>query len=319
MSTQQKRFDLQNQNLIVDMLKTNKKIIVSTWCTDDWQEGFGIDPLKKTFKYFHPDIDFEVVGTQKTEDILNNFSYIKEIMYDEDMPWFRRGKIAHWIQAPSVYHLKDEYDMIVHIDADSVVLGDLSEIFQSKEDVIGVKNTSPLGTWGCNPGSDRIHPFTGQVVGNHDFPNVGMWAINNMEFIDDWIEYNKNILTNPSIPIGFRLRDALGDENDTFSWLFHSGKYSTKMMDKNPAISGYYGCSVSWGTETNWDTWKSFYVKDNKVYFMDPTTNKETQIKLLHLGGGGADIKVKTPFMNMLKERLSSEVFEFIEEIVKND
>jgi hypothetical protein len=305
------------------MLKTNKKIIVSTWCTDDWQEGFGIDPLKKTFKYFHPDIDFEVVGTQKTEDILNNFSYIKEIMYDEDMPWFRRGKIAHWIQAPSVYHLKDEYDMIVHIDADSVVLGDLSDIFESDEDVISVKNTTPIGTWGCNPASDRINPFAdssfSKIIDKHDMVNVGMWAVNNIFFIDDWINLNKTVLTNPRVPIPYRLVEGMGDENDTFSWLFSSGKYRTKMIDRNPCDSGYYGCSVSWGTETHWDNWKSFYVKDKKVYFMDPTTNKETQIKLLHLGGGGADIKVKTPFMKMLKERLSSEVFEFIEEIVKND
>lgn len=294
----------------------NKKIIVSTWCTDDWQESFGIEPLEKTFKHFHPDIKFDIIGTAETKKVIEEYSYIEECMTHEEVPWFMRGKTELFLTAPLVYNLKNSYDMIVHIDADSVVLGDLSEIFQSKEDVIGVKNTSPLGTWGCNPGSDRIHPFTGQVIGNHDFPNMGMWAINSMEFIDDWIEYNKNILTNPSIPIPSRLRDALGDENDTFSWLFHSGKYSTKMMDKNPAISGYYGCSVSWGTETNWDTWKSFYVKDGKVYFMDPTVNEEIQVKLLHLAGGGGKEKGNTPFMETLKEKLSSEVFDFIEAIV---
>ena len=296
----------------------NKKIITSTWCTDDGQKTVGIDPLEKSFKKFHPDVHFDIIGTERTQKTIEKYSYIDECMTNENVPWFIRGKTELFLTAPLVYDLKEKCDMIVHIDADSVVLGDLSEIFSSDEDVISVKNTSPLGTWGMNPGSDRVHPYTGQVVGNHEFVNMGMWALNNFDFIDDWIEYNKAILTNPNVPIPYRLTDGLGDENDTFSWLFHSGKYSNKIIDRHPCESGYYGCSVSWGEKSNWDTWKSFYIKNEKVYFMDPICEKEVQVKLLHLAGGGGKEKANVPFMDRLRENLSSEVYEFVEAIVND-
>lgn len=35
-----------------------KKIAVTTWVTDDYREYIGVEELKNSFKYFHPDIDF---------------------------------------------------------------------------------------------------------------------------------------------------------------------------------------------------------------------------------------------------------------------
>ena len=118
---------------------TNKKIIVSTWCTDDWQKSFGIEPLQKTFKHFHPDIDFDIIGTDRTTKAKEDFYYIQECMNHEEVPWYMRGKTELFLTAPLVFpYINSSYDMIVHIDADSIVLGNLDDIFLSDEDVISV-------------------------------------------------------------------------------------------------------------------------------------------------------------------------------------
>jgi len=52
----------------------SKKIAVTTWCTDDYVDFIGVKHLVKSFKYFHPDIDFFIFDTKMTKRSLDKSS-----------------------------------------------------------------------------------------------------------------------------------------------------------------------------------------------------------------------------------------------------
>ena len=49
-----------------------------------------------------------------------------------------------WMMPPSCLPFVEDYDMVVHIDGDCVVTGPMTELFESEEDVIGVRNNNSL-------------------------------------------------------------------------------------------------------------------------------------------------------------------------------
>ena len=105
-----------------------KKIAVSTWVTDDYVDYIGLDELRNSFKYFHPDVDFFVFDTKATKEAM------------EKDPWLNNV----WMMPPSCLPFVEDYDMVVHIDGDCVVTGPMTELFESEEDVIGVRNNNSL-------------------------------------------------------------------------------------------------------------------------------------------------------------------------------
>ena len=85
----------------------SKKILISTWCTDDYVDLIGLEKLQNSIKYFHPDVDHAIVDTSMTNQIY------------EQCPWMR----PVWMMAPTCLPYVDDYDMVVHIDGDCVVTG----------------------------------------------------------------------------------------------------------------------------------------------------------------------------------------------------
>ena len=104
-----------------------KKIAVTTWCTDDYIDYIGLDELRNSFKYFHPDVDFFVFDSKMTD-----VAKVKD-------PWLNNV----WMMPPSCMPYIDDYDMVVHIDGDCVVTGPMTELFESDEDIICLLYTSP--------------------------------------------------------------------------------------------------------------------------------------------------------------------------------
>ena len=47
----------------------SKKILISTWCTDDYVDLIGLEKLQNSIKYFHPDVDHVIVDTAMTNKI----------------------------------------------------------------------------------------------------------------------------------------------------------------------------------------------------------------------------------------------------------
>jgi lipopolysaccharide biosynthesis glycosyltransferase len=111
-----------------------KKIIVVTWCTDDWRQLNTLENLEKSFKYFHPNIDFYVFNTQDT---------IEEV---KKYPWLTKN----WMNPVSFLRFIDNYDMFVHLDGDTIITGNLDDLFNSNEDIIGVRNMNNFGNAGAH-------------------------------------------------------------------------------------------------------------------------------------------------------------------------
>ena len=78
---------------------SKKKIVISTWCTDDYREYIGINELTKSIKYFHPEIDHHIANQIWT------------------------AESGNWNAAKNCLDLSKDYDMVIHIDGDAVVLG----------------------------------------------------------------------------------------------------------------------------------------------------------------------------------------------------
>ena len=254
-----------------------KKIAVTTWVTDDYIDYIGLDELKNSFKYFHSDVDFFVFDTKATNEAM-----VKD-------PWLNNV----WMMPPSCLPFVDDYDMVVHIDGDCVVTGPMTELFESDEDIIGVRNNNSLDKASSHPGITIIHlpPFgNGEYIPVQKFINAGLIASNNKQFWHEWHELNREAK---------RIKDevnpyahGIGDEQDTLNQIFHSGKYTTKIIDAM-GTNVSYGLCNTWGENNNhWESWAQIYVKDDALYLDDPKTGDPMCIKVMHQAGGSAAAKL---------------------------
>jgi len=276
-----------------------KKIAVTTWITDDYVEYIGLNELKNSFKYFHPDIDFFVFDTNLTEEA------------KEKDPWLN----PVWMMPPSCLPFVEDYDMVVHIDGDCVVTGPMDDLFDSEEDLIGVRNNNSFDKASSHQGITIRHlpPFgNGDFIPVQNFINAGLIASNKKEFWYDWHELNKEACrikreVNP-------YAHGIGDEQDTLNQIFHSGKYTSKIIDAmETGLS--YGLSNTWGEETHWDSWKSIYVKDDGLYLDDPISGTPMHIKVMHQAGGSLAAELNKGhggFRNWMKTVVKNETLEYI-------
>ena len=73
----------------------DKKICISTWCTDDFAELLGVDKLANSIKHFHPDVDHVIFNTEMTNVV------------NEQLPWMQ----PIWMMAPTCLPYVDKYDI----------------------------------------------------------------------------------------------------------------------------------------------------------------------------------------------------------------
>ena len=139
----------------------HKKIVVFT-IADDNNLGFA-NALEKSFKNFHSDITFKII---KGEELLG---YLKQ-----DPNFFYR---ATPIIAEELFK---EYELVIKIDADSIVTGKLDYVFDTEDyDVATVMNWNRIDPaiyglvqgWGINP---------------VQYMNCGFVAMRSKKFVHHW-------------------------------------------------------------------------------------------------------------------------------------
>ena len=283
---------------------SKKRVAISTWCTDDYRELIGIENLTNSISYFHPEVTHYVTAGKEDIDGI-------------------------WMMAPTCLDIADDYDMVIHVDGDAVVVGDLSEMISSDADVIGTLNNNALGCAGANAAittelmkydkESNTYTPRGTSIPTSAWLNAGVIAANKKQFWESWHDLNVSINEQLKSYNMRRLPAPFGDENDTLNVVFHSGKFSTYIVD---ALENnvYYNISSAWGTnrENHWESWQSLYMKDDKVYLDNPITGDRGQIKILHQSGGALASKLNKEhggFRNWLHQAVSSEVSEFINHV----
>ena len=279
-----------------------KKIAVTTWVTDDYVDYIGLNELKRSFKHFHPDVDFFVFDTKMTNEA------------KEKDPWLNNV----WMMPPSCLPFVEDYDMVVHIDGDCVVTGPMTELFESEEDIIGVRNNNSLGKASCHTGITIMHipPYgDGQYIPVQNFINAGLIASNNKQFWYEWHDLNMQAK---------RFKDevnpyahGIGDEQDTLNQIFHSDRYTSKIIDAmGTGLS--YGLCNTWGENSHWESWSQIYLKDGALYLDDPKTGDPMCIKVMHQAGGSlaADLNKKHGGLReWMKTVIAEEPLQYIHKI----
>lgn len=226
------------------------KIAFTTNVSSDKIVYYGLLKLIASFRKFHPDIPLFVFTEKEIEKEVKkrnlpaiNWFYLNPIMC---------AKVA------------EKYDLVVHIDADSIVCDYLTEILDADYDVAVVRNNNDFGK------ASAREPFTlNDQVHVWDYANCGLVASTKKEFWEDWIKQNN---------IFYNLFDL--HEQDVMNLMLKDRqKYKRKLLDPvdKPV---YYGLANTYGIYGHWDSWKEIEIKDDKLY----VNNK--LIKILHNGGG---------------------------------
>ena len=196
-----------------------EKVCFFTFVSDNYYTPIGTSKMINSFKRFHPDIDL-VVFRQDIIDVM-----------------FKKFGFLNWLNAKPTFAklLADKYDLVVNIDADSVILGRLEAVLAQDYDI--------GAAWNYNDYENR----SVENVTEKMFLNAGLVASRKKEFWDIWEMENRE---------AYKYVCA---ENDILNliWYNHAAlrNFRKKIFDKK---KDYYGCK-SLGKEGK------FIVKDNKV------------------------------------------------------
>lgn len=247
------------------------KIAFCTHVSDNWYHSVGAHKLSQSIKYFHPDIDFYCFGDKQLNELFNIHTNVN---------W---NTVHPFVS----YQLINDYDMVVHFDADSMVVGKLNELLDITNldfDVIGVRNNNDFNKAG------KDNPITNPGQDPQKYLNAGLVAITNKSFIEQWMM--NNIKFGNQMP--FQEQTVLN---------FMTDNWKVKILD--PIDSDvYYGISNLYGNNTHWDSWMDINLVNNELIL----NNKK--VKVLHHGGGHGTTKLDFNLFNNEVKQYLTQVYE---------
>lgn len=228
--------------------------VAFTAVDDNLYYAEGTHIFINSFKRFHPDIDLVVFR----QDFVDNLF---------------KDKGINWYQAkPFFAELLFDYDLICNIDADTVLTGRLTEVFDNVDYDIGA-------VWNFNDYENASF----ENITPEMYLQAGMVASTSKKF---WLAWQK---------INATAMKYIRKENDTLNLLAYNdpkiSKLKLKIFDKD---KDYYGCK-SLGREPE------FYIKDDKLMC------RKEQVLAYHYARGGDFPKLdfnKMPLSYGVKEWL---------------
>lgn len=269
------------------------KIIAVTNCEEKLKERFGYYKLVNSWGYFHPDIPIYNWEEKETDRIKKEWP----------------GLVLASVMPVVMLEAKKRYgaDLIIKLDADSIILDKLTEIIDCKDDtqVFGVRNDADnIG----ERDERQNRPQELWSLSNHKYVNCGCIATTSERFLQDWLQLNLLIAKRYGGVKAFWMC-----EQNTYNIVFHSGRYKTKILDP---IGGdlFYGASANtytdgkmeyfqtsdtpehiikeWGKNA-WQSWKQIEYHENDGGFY--LYGKKVKI-VHHCGGGSVDGAHKLTF-----------------------
>lgn len=225
------------------------KKVCFTAVDDKLYYPIGTHIFVNSFKRFHPDIDL-VVFRQDTVD---------KLFKEEDINWYQAKPFLAEL-------LENQYDLVVNMDADHIVLDRMTEVFDKVD-------------------YDVAFPWNFNDYENAAFENIteemylqcGMVASTSKKFWATWREANRDAM------------QYVRKENDTVNLVVYNQmpELKLKILDKD---KDYYGCK-SLGREPE------FRAVDGKTY-----CRNEQVIAYHYARGGRALPKLDIPNMPLVDE-----------------
>ena len=234
-----------------------------TFVSDNYYDPVGTRQLINSFKRFHPDIDLIVFRQDWVDKVIDPE---KKFM----------GGAVNWLNAKPVFAkvLVDKYKCVVNIDADSIVLGRLDELFTDDYDVGSVVNMNDFE-------NRAIENITEEM-----YLQAGLIACRKPEFWDIWMQ--------ESLKNNWKYKCA---ENDSMNIVIYNQlkDWKLKVFDKD---NGYWGCKVL-GRE------KECEMKAGKVMC------RGEQVKIYHAAKGPMNLPKLTP-NKLAQYGFNQEVIDFM-------
>jgi len=224
--------------------------------------------MANSFNYFHPDIEVKIYTEKEIGDKIN---------YYRQKPMFARELIK-------------DYDIVIGLDSDQIITGDLSYIFDKEFDVAVVNNF-------CRNDVPKYG-----YIGVFDIPpdqymNCGMVIMKSKKFIDHWWELCNS----------YHFQKLQYKEQDILNIMVHYGTWKVIPLDSPMTAHAWHGL-LSKGE------WLKMKLVDDKLILpkaddMYPEEDKE--IKVMHWAGGGNEPKLNYRIL------CTEEVIKHLDKLVK--
>jgi len=210
--------------------------------------------LERSFCKFHKDIPFEILTGKDLEAHLaddKNFFYRATPILGEK-------------------YLK-EYDLVVKIDSDSIVLGDISYIWKTKDyDMATVIN------W--NRYDIQLFGFVQfQGIMPVEYMNCGLVCMRSEKFVHEW----RSLCFSPQFD---RLQYR---EQDLLNAMIYYGNWNIRCLDHQDKLGGN---NAWWGMIGKLE-WSRAELRGDKIivpkgFGPTPFPPNDTELKVVHMGGG---------------------------------
>ena len=247
-----------------------EKIIFATYVTDNEWRTACAEPLMRSFKYFHPDIPFRIFEGDEVNNVFDgeptqNIRFLKPSL----------GK-----------RLEKDYERVVLLDADQLIVGPLTELLEDNSGVAGVRSNDDNGV------SLPCGAFCTPKIPWQEYFNCGLCAVKDHRVWDHWDQLNRS---HPS-----HMNDA---EQGQWNEVCFSGRYSRKVLDP---VDG----DVIYGTAANSHHWGQLYLDNDRIGLK--LKDRAKWVKILHRAGVG---HIGAPHNKFDDNYFKPEVAEFLRKV----
>lgn len=235
--------------------------------------------LEKTIRKFHTaeELPFHIVQGEE----LNNYLKSDQHFFYRATPIIAKKFI-------------DEYETVIKMDADQLVLGNLNYLWETNDFEVG----TVLNINRVDPQKYGLVQIQGVIP--QEYFNCGLVVMKSKKFIEHWEE-----LCMSKYFYNFQYR-----EQDLLNLLCHFGQYKVRCLD-------YYdnarGESNFWGLVSKGE-WHKAILKDKQVILPRGTDNypdRDTVLKVIHWAGGGFEKRMN------YKAYFQPEVSDYIDTLIK--
>lgn len=233
-------------------------------------------PFIKSFRKFH-DLPIILYTDETDENLLpkvDNITFVDVTPYLADPQFFYRQK-------PIIMEkLLDEYELVIGMDCDQLILGDMSYIWETKDyDVATVLNANRFDPQFYTPVElSRIGIFP------IEYFNCGLVALRSKAFAHIW---NVNCFTPQFDRMQYK-------EQDILNVMCYFGNWNVRCLDL-PDTKAKTQNHGFWGLIGKGE-WRTAFVRDGEVIIPKgegdtPFPPEEKAVKVVHMGGGKDALK----------------------------
>lgn len=244
--------------------------IISYTIADQKNKPYA-EMMINSFHKFHPDIEVKV--------------------YDEKDV----GSKENFYRATPLFakELINDYDLVLKLDADQIITGDLSHAFELDYDVAGVINfsRSDIKTYG---------PVTTLDVPVDQYFNCGLVAMKSKKFVTHWW----NLCTS------YHFHHYQYKEQDLLNIMIHYGDYNIVCLDRYDPVYDY----SAWHGLLSKGEWNRCELRGGKLILPkadDKYPERDKEIKIIHWAGGGLEQKMN------YRAYFNEEVISYLDGLVK--